>query len=466
MNLEDGKKRKSSERAGAQQSLRSHLFARGVVAKYRSPLGTGALDFLSEYFGERFSSAETGGLAGEKLYRKSGRDARRPMGQRRLNLSLALNVTRQILASYPSLIRLSPTRETVRLSREVLRREQQQAPYAPAKRPLVSAQRAARASRESKELLTVHEKIAREIFGKVKLETVMDRVVTPGPTAQPAPVVRYLQQGQTSISLTRHAQTLLLPQTLPALGTRLASVTKRDSITRAYVSSQSNVTLLSKTIPHRTTLLSERAERLEKRLERRFFSTVLREGRASLAASEKKVASRLLGNSSMKIIGRALTVRASLYEASVTRTGDVNATARLLNLRPALTLTGTDLTRRTSLLRAGVGGHFLRETRVGMERVLVALRQETRLELPKVARVFAPQPQRPERPVVEARNVVKHVEEKEVIETIRREVTTQMKSYRAADTFTRADFTIITDHVYDALARRLLNERERLGLNS
>jgi len=97
-----------------------------------------------------------------------------------------------------------------------------------------------------------------------------------------------------------------------------------------------------------------------------------------------------------------------------------------------------------------------------LERVLVALRHETRLELPPVARVYAP----PQRPAVEARSVVKQVEEKEVIETIKREVTTQMRSHSAVENFTPADFNVITDQIYDALARRLLTERERLGLNS
>lgn len=470
MNLEDGKKRNSTEHSSVRQSLRSHLFARGIVTKYRSPLGTRALDFLSEYFGARFSSADNARLAGEKHYRRTGRDARRPAAQRRLNLSVALNVTRQILASYSSLIQLSPARESLMPGREALRREQRQAPDAWGTRPLVLAQPAAPASRELKELVTVHERAAREIFTKLKLETVTERGVSAGPAAPPAPVVHYSHPVQTSISLTRHGRTLLLSQakqTPMALRTQPAHATKQDAITRAYVSPQSNVTLLSKATQHRTTLLSERAEYLEKTrlpllLERIFLSTVRREGRAHTAASEKQVAARLIISSPSEFPGRALPVRASLYEATVNGS-DVNATARLLNLRPAVTLPEAGLMGRASSLRASVGGQFLSETRAGLERVLVALRRETRLELPKVAHVFAPQPQRP---VVEARQVVRQVEEKEVIETIRREVTTQMKSYRAADNFTRADFTIITDHVYDALARRLLNERERLGLNS
>ena len=95
-------------------------------------------------------------------------------------------------------------------------------------------------------------------------------------------------------------------------------------------------------------------------------------------------------------------------------------------------------------------------------RLLRVLRQESSLEPPQLGYVYT----QPARQTVEATRVVRQVEEREVVEVVKREVTTLMRSSSPLAAFTRADFAAITDQVYSALARRLLVERERLGLSA
>ncbi|MDQ3805106.1 MAG: hypothetical protein M3416_14910, partial [Acidobacteriota bacterium] len=89
---------------------------------------------------------------------------------------------------------------------------------------------------------------------------------------------------------------------------------------------------------------------------------------------------------------------------------------------------------------------------------LKVARPEAVIEPPRLGYVYT----QPARPTIEAEQVVRRVEEKEVVEVVRREVRTLMRSSSAAESFTRADFAAITDQVYGALSRRLLAERERL----
>lgn len=477
-----------SSRARNQQSLRSHLFAHRLVAKCLKPFGSGAPRFLSEYFGARFSSTETARLAGEKFYRKTGRDARRTNEQARLNVALSLNIRPLTLASYPTLIRPSLTREAMTFHTEALRRETFRTQTAQGERTLVLSPHAARGSRELKESLTVHERVAREVFSKMKVETVRPQDVSAGRASQFAPVARSLPSRQSSISVTRHAQTLLRSQTKETLlrsetrQTQLVSGTpplvaprptatgapERGSMKQVYLSQQSNVSILSKVVSD-TTAMRDRAEYLEKN----YFNTIGREDRGGHAHSGRRFAASgalpMLRSNPLEFIRRALSVRGLLDAGSASgASGAFDAPAHTLISRShMLTLPESGSTRSTGRPKATAAGHLpgqglAGEQRQNLERVLVALRRETKLELPPVARVYAP----PQRPVAEARSVVKQVEEKEVIETIKREVTTQMKSLSGLANFTRADFTSLTDHVYDALARRLLTERERLGLNS
>lgn len=477
MNPKDGKKRKSGEGATAasaslDRSLRPYRFALGFVTKYCSPPGAGALDFLSRYFGARFSSTESARPGVERLYRKNAKDARRSVERTGMNVSVALNITRHILASYTNLTQLSPAREAATVSKEVLLREKRLEMTAPAAHSLVPVQRGARVTTELKELLTVHERAAREIFRKV--ESIRERDAFPGPPAQPAPLVRYFQPGQPAVSSTHVVGAPLLSQakrTTAAHGARPDHTATRDSITGAYVLPRSSVSILSKA--DLMTRLSETTEYREKRLrlerpESILFITSSQGRRTRLAPAGKQFRAGLeahrSGGNRPEFVRRIVSVPHSLYEPTVVKAGSASATGRLLDFRPSLTPPpGAALRLKAGVTKAGVGGQLLLKPRAGKGAVMAGLLQETRLELPPVARVFA---SRPQPPVLEASQVVRQIEEKEMIETIRREVTTQMKSQRAADNFTRADFTIITDQVYDALARRLLTERERLGLSS
>lgn len=461
-----------SSRAKKWRSLRSHLFAHHLAVKYLDALSSSVLDFLSEYFGAKFSSTKATRLAGEKFYRQSGGAARRSARQSRLHLALSLNFTPHPFASYPNLIRLSPARGTVSLHTEMLRRETHLAPAtSPAQRSLPLLQHAARTARELKEILTLRESVTREISGQVRHEADRRRDVNEGLASRLTAVARNLPVSQARFSLTRHAQTLLIPQTrrtklVPS--TPQQGAPKPDSIRQVYLAPQSNVSILSKAIPHRT-ILSARREYPQKglrptRLER-VFNTLRQEGRSRRAIHGKQVAApglmRLLHSNPSEFIRRSLAVPVLLNENRASAGDELTAPAHLRTARRHATPPQAHAAQRNGMTKASADAKYLIEQRESLQRVLVALRHETKLELQSVAQVFAP----PQRHVNQTRSPVKQVEEKEVLETIKREVKTQIRSHSSVANFTRADFTVITDHIYDALARRLLTERERLGLN-
>ena len=60
--------------------------------------------------------------------------------------------------------------------------------------------------------------------------------------------------------------------------------------------------------------------------------------------------------------------------------------------------------------------------------------------------------------------MVTKVREQEVVSVVRQEMQAYMASGAAAKHLSRADYTRIAEHVYASLARRLLVEKERLGL--
>lgn len=72
----------------------------------------------------------------------------------------------------------------------------------------------------------------------------------------------------------------------------------------------------------------------------------------------------------------------------------------------------------------------------------------------------------PARPIIEEERVVKRVREKEIVEVVRKQVETVMKSRSPIDGLSRSDYSRIADHVYSSLARRLLMEKERSGFRS
>jgi hypothetical protein len=93
--------------------------------------------------------------------------------------------------------------------------------------------------------------------------------------------------------------------------------------------------------------------------------------------------------------------------------------------------------------------------------VFTFLRREEQLRPPAqsytFAQTFHPAP-------VEAPAVMR-AREKEVEEMVSKQVETAMKSRSPIDSLSRSDYSRIADHVYSALARRLLIDKERSGLH-
>jgi hypothetical protein len=464
-----------ASRAREQRDLPSQLFAHSLQAKYLEPFRSGVLDFLSEYFGERFSSRETTKLAGEKFYRKTVKTARRSTARTRLDFALSLNFQQSMHATYLNLNESSMTRLIATLHRELLRRETLLVQAAPRSVSPVLPRGAARTSRESREVLTIHERVAREVFSKIKLETVRPQDVAPGRTAQFEPLALSSPPRYSRINITRHARTLLSPsRTAHAQTQSSVNAPEQASIMNVFVRQQSNLSQLSKNIMTRTRGKTEHHEQggTWKSVPgpspgRAFIFKFIRqersEGRSPFVNQFiQPVTTRFLHSESLEFIRRALLLSPALEETQWSAAGDPGRLFQLLTLRPLMTLPEAAWRLGKGMTNVSDREQVFAEQRQSLERVLVALRHDTRLELPPVARVFTP----PHRPVIEAQKAVKQVEEKEVIEIVKREVHTQMRSHSAVANFTRTDFNLISDHIYDVLARRLLMEQERRGLNS
>jgi hypothetical protein len=69
----------------------------------------------------------------------------------------------------------------------------------------------------------------------------------------------------------------------------------------------------------------------------------------------------------------------------------------------------------------------------------------------------------PMRRVIEEEQVIKRVQEKEVVQIVKNQVETALSSRSPVTELSRADYTRITSQVYSSLARRLMMEKERLG---
>jgi len=93
---------------------------------------------------------------------------------------------------------------------------------------------------------------------------------------------------------------------------------------------------------------------------------------------------------------------------------------------------------------------------------LIRQRRDEVLRLPPLGYVFT----QPARQHVEERRVITKASEKEIVEVVKREVRALAASGAAAASFSRADFAGLADEVYSTLVRRLLVEKERLGLSS
>ena len=93
---------------------------------------------------------------------------------------------------------------------------------------------------------------------------------------------------------------------------------------------------------------------------------------------------------------------------------------------------------------------------------LIRQRRDEVLRLPPLGYVFT----QPARQHVEEQRVVTKASEKEIVEVVKREVRALAASGATQTALSRADFAGLADEVYSTLVRRLLVEKERLGLSS
>jgi hypothetical protein len=91
---------------------------------------------------------------------------------------------------------------------------------------------------------------------------------------------------------------------------------------------------------------------------------------------------------------------------------------------------------------------------------LTIIRQPEPQVPPHLPYAFAP----PQRPMAQEERVSTRVREQEVVKVVRNEIQSYMASGLAVKQFSRDDFAHIADRVYSSFARRLLVERERLGM--
>jgi hypothetical protein len=87
------------------------------------------------------------------------------------------------------------------------------------------------------------------------------------------------------------------------------------------------------------------------------------------------------------------------------------------------------------------------------------LRREEQMRPPMQSYAFA----QPVHPTLVDEHEVKRVQEKAVVEIVRKEVETLMKSKSPMTELSRFDYSRITDQVWFSLSRRLMMEKERLG---
>lgn len=114
---------------------------------------------------------------------------------------------------------------------------------------------------------------------------------------------------------------------------------------------------------------------------------------------------------------------------------------------------------------AEVAAQAARETRAarpeGMALELVRQRRDEVLRLPPLGYVFT----QPARQPLREQQVISRTSREEMVEVVRREVRALTASGPATPPASRADFAGLADEVYSTLVRRLLVEKERLGLS-
>jgi hypothetical protein len=89
---------------------------------------------------------------------------------------------------------------------------------------------------------------------------------------------------------------------------------------------------------------------------------------------------------------------------------------------------------------------------------MTVIRREAPFEPPRLSYPLV-QP-----PVTQKAQVVTTVREQEVVNVVRNEIQSYMAAGSPLKQFSRSDYAHIADHVYSSLTRRLLVEKERLGL--
>jgi hypothetical protein len=88
------------------------------------------------------------------------------------------------------------------------------------------------------------------------------------------------------------------------------------------------------------------------------------------------------------------------------------------------------------------------------------IRKERQMEPLSLDYAFA----QPVRHKAREERVISKVEEKEVVKLVQKEIQSYMSSEPLTMNFSRSDYARITDNVYASLARRLMVEKERLGI--
>lgn len=88
------------------------------------------------------------------------------------------------------------------------------------------------------------------------------------------------------------------------------------------------------------------------------------------------------------------------------------------------------------------------------------IRKAQQMEPPSLNYAFA----QPMRPIAREERVISKVEEKEVVKLVQKEIQSYMSSGTVKMNFSRSDYARITDSIYTSLTRRLMVEKERLGI--
>jgi hypothetical protein len=91
---------------------------------------------------------------------------------------------------------------------------------------------------------------------------------------------------------------------------------------------------------------------------------------------------------------------------------------------------------------------------------LIVLRQEEGLQPPSLHYAYVP----PTRPIAQDEHVVAKLRETEVVKVVQKEVQALMSSGSIAKYFSRRDYTHLTDSVYSSFIKRILVEKERMGI--